>query len=223
MAKIKYIICVILLLISLLLTVGTIIILRNDRMQQPGVPSSDPYEVQTNGFGTGNTGTPATDAPTETTQPTETTTEATTEPTTQPTTEETTVPETTEDVVIDTGALAAKIAAEQIGKPYKYGTAGPDSFDTSGLVQYCFKQCGISVPRSNSALAETGYIVDKEDILPGDAVFFWSSTPGSAEYLGIYIGNGMVVAAMNSSKPVIEFNMNSSYYTEHFVFVRRFY
>ena len=80
-----------------------------------------------------------------------------------------------------------------------------------------------SVPRSNSSLAEYGYIVEKEDILPGDAVFFWSSNPGTAEYLGIYIGDGMVVAALNSSKPVVEFNMNSNYYTEHFVFVRRFY
>ncbi len=223
MARIKYIICVVLLLISLLLTVGTVLILRNGREQQPTAPSWDSLDDQTNGSTVQNTGSSVTDNPFETTQATEETTEVTTEPTTQPTTEETTVPVTTEQVATETGILVAKTAAEQIGKPYQYGTAGPDSFDTSGLVQYCFKQCGISLPRSNSALAETGYIVDKEDILPGDAVFFWSSTPGTAEYLGIYIGNGMVVAAMNASKPVVEFNMNSSYYTEHFVFVRRFY
>lgn len=223
MARIKYIICVVLLLISLLLTVGTVLILRNDRAQQPTLPSGDPIDSAPNSTNIQNTTSPATTPTTETTRATEETTEATTEPTTQPTTEETTIPETTVEVVSNVGALAAKTAAEQVGKPYKYGTAGPDSFDTSGLVQYCFKQCGISVPRSNSALAETGYIVGKEEILPGDAVFFWSSTPGTAEYLGIYIGNGMVVAAMNSSKPVIEFNMNSTYYTEHFVFVRRFY
>jgi len=152
------------------------------------------------------------------------TTAETTEPTTIPTTVETTVAtEATEVLSSDIGLQAAKIAMAQVGKAYQYGSAGPDAFDTSGLVQYCYKQCGISIPRSNSALASHGYIVEKEKILPGDAVFFWSSNPGTAEYLGIYIGNGMVVAALNSSKPVVQFDMNSSYYTEHFVFIRRFY
>ena len=151
------------------------------------------------------------------------TTEPTTEPTTAPTTEATTVPETTETMNADIGAKAAQIAVAQIGKPYQYGSAGPDAFDTSGLVQYCYKQCDISIPRSNSALAEHGYIVDKDKILPGDAVFFWSSNPGKAEYLGIYVGGGKVVAAFNSSKPVTQFDMNSAYYSEHFVFARRFY
>ena len=164
--------------------------------------------------------TPVTTLPPETT---EETTEPTTEPTTMSTTEATTVPETTEAVLADIGLEAAKIAKAQLGKPYQYGTSGPDSFDTSGLVQYCYKECGIQIPRSNSALASHGYIVDKADILPGDAVFFWSTNPGVAEYLGIYTGGGIVVAALNSSKPVMELNMNSSYYTEHFVFIRRFY
>jgi cell wall-associated NlpC family hydrolase len=161
-----------------------------------------------------------TTSPVETTQET---TEATTEATTMPTTEATTVPETTEAASADIGLKAAQVAAAQVGKTYQYGSAGPDAFDTSGLVQYCFKQCDISVPRSNSALAGYGYTVDKENIRPGDAVFFWSSTPGTPEYLGIYIGDGKVVAAFNSSKPVTQFDMNSTYYTEHFVCVRRFY
>lgn len=164
--------------------------------------------------------TPVTTLPPETT---EETTEPTTESTTAPTTEATTVPETTEATLADIGLKAAQIAKAQLGKPYQYGTAGPDSFDTSGLVQYCYKECGVQIPRSNSALASHGYIVDKEDILPGDAVFFWSTNPGVPEYLGIYTGDGIVVAALNSSKPVMELNMNSGYYTEHFVCVRRFY
>ncbi len=183
--------------------------------EQTSEPSTD-----TSGVSTLPPVIPTTTEPIETT---EETTEATTEPTTAPTTEATTVPETTEAVAADVGLKAAQIASAQVGKPYQYGSAGPDAFDTSGLVQYCYQQCGISIPRSNSSLAEHGYIVDKEDILPGDAVFFWSSNEGTAEYLGIYIGNGMVVAALNSSKPVTQFDMNSAYYTEHFVFARRFY
>ena len=159
----------------------------------------------------------------ETTAATTIATVETTVETTMETTEATTTPETIPETDPDIGAGAAEIAKQQVGKPYQYGTAGPDSFDTSGLIYYCYAQMNISVPRSNSGLAGFGYEVSKEDIRPGDGVFFWSSEPGEPEYLGIYIGDGKVVAAMNSSKPVVEFNMNSAYYTEHFVFVRRFY
>lgn len=214
----KIIISIFLLTFSLLLFIGAWFISKE--------PAEKPYGETnpiTDTSVSGNTTAPVvstTVPPNETTQET---TEATTEPTTMPTTEATTVPETTAALSADIGLKAAQIAAQQVGKPYQYGSEGPDAFDTSGLVQYCFKQCGISIPRSNSALAGHGYTVDKENIQPGDAVFFWSSTPGIPEYLGIYIGDGKVVAAFNSSKPVTQFDMNSTYYTEHFVFARRFY
>ena len=155
----------------------------------------------------------------ETTEATVETTVETTAETTEATTEPETIPVTDPSI----GEAVAEIARQQVGKPYQYGAAGPDMFDTSGLVQYCYAQVGISIPRSNSSLAKFGYVVDKEDLRPGDAVFFWSKEPGVPEYLGIYVGDGIVIAAMNQSKPVIEFNMNSNYYTEHFVCIRRFY
>ena len=226
MTQLKFKICVILLAFSLALTVGTVIILRgNEEQLNPQGNTSDTdttHQLQQSTATLPTFQQPSQTAP-ATEEGTEETTEVITEPITEATIEDTSEQEATETEANDIGSAIAAIAAEQVGKPYQYGTAGPDSFDTSGLVQYCFKECGISVPRSNSALAEYGYLVEKEDVQPGDAVFFWSGTQGIAEYLGIYIGDGMVVAAMNSSKPVIEFNMNSTYYTEHFVFVRRFY
>ena len=214
----KIIISVLLLTFSLLLIAGAWFI-KKGTLEKPNDETNPIKDSAVSDFTT----VPSiitTTSPAETTQET---TEATTEATTMPTTEATTVPETTEAASADIGLKAAQVAAAQVGKPYQYGSAGPDAFDTSGLVQYCFKQCDISVPRSNSALAGYGYTVDKENIRPGDAVFFWSSTPGTPEYLGIYIGDGKVVAAFNSSKPVTQFDMNSTYYTEHFVCVRRFY
>ncbi len=218
MNRIKLIISVFLLIFSLLLFAGAWFI-KKGTLEKPN-DETNPFKDSIVSDHTTVPSIITTTSPVETTQEA---TEATTEPTTVPTTEATTVPETTDAVAADIGLKAAQVAAAQVGKPYQYGSAGPDAFDTSGLVQYCYQQCGISIPRSNSALAEHGYIVDKEDILPGDAVFFWSSNEGTAEYLGIYIGNGMVIAALNSSKPVTQFDMNSAYYTEHFVFARRFY
>ena len=122
MTQLKFKICVILLVFSLLLTMGTVVILRNSRDQEQPLPSNVPVLDATEG----NSGQGLV-IPTEIT--TQATTEATmaaaTEPTTQPTTEETTIPETTEQVSGDIGILAAQTAAAQVGKPYKYGTAGP--------------------------------------------------------------------------------------------------
>ena len=160
-----------------------------------------------------------TEEATETTEAetTETTVEETTEP------EETTLPEDTTAPVLAVGDAIAKLAMDQIGKSYSYGGAGPDSFDTSGLIYYCYVQNEVSVPRTTGPQSTYGIEVSKENLAPGDAVYFWSSKAGLPEYGGIYVGGGMVVCAMNSSKPVTQFNMNSEYYTQHFVCARRLY
>lgn len=155
--------------------------------------------------------------------PTLETTEETTVATTVETTEATTVPETTAGGNYSIGLRAAELAKEQLGKPYVYGTEGPDSFDASGLLQYIYGELDISVPRSVKDQAAFGTEVDREDVQPGDAVFFYSDTPGTAQSVGIYVGDGIFIAAFNSSKPVMEQKFFGDYFTERFVCVRRFY
>ena len=55
---------------------------------------------------------------------------------------------------------------------YKYGAAGPNHFDCSGFVYYCFGQHGIKLPRSSKDMFLVGQKVKKEDLMPGDLVFF---------------------------------------------------
>lgn len=55
---------------------------------------------------------------------------------------------------------------------YKYGAAGPNHFDCSGFVYYCFGQYGIKLPRSSRDMFLVGQKVQKEDLQPGDLVFF---------------------------------------------------
>jgi LysM repeat protein len=55
---------------------------------------------------------------------------------------------------------------------YKYGAAGPNHFDCSGFVYYCFGQYGIKLPRSSRDMFLVGQKVRKEDLQPGDLVFF---------------------------------------------------
>ena len=122
-----------------------------------------------------------------------------------------------------TGVDIVSIAKAQVGKPFVYGTAGPDSFDSSGLTQYCYKVLGINIPRSVQGQADEGEPVEKEDLQPGDLVFFCGETKGKVQIVGIYIGDGKFIGAFNSSRPVVEVDMTTSYYTSHYECARRYY
>jgi len=164
----------------------------------------------------------ATEPSTEPTEPSSETTEPSTEPT-EPTSEPT---EPTEPPTIPTfatiGEQIAYFAKMQLGKPYLYGGSGPDAFDTSGFIYYCFRQNGIDAPRALKDQATFGIEVSKEDLQPGDAVFFWTDTPGKIQYPAIYIGDGKIIAARRTDYPVSEMSLSSSYYAERYITARRF-
>ena len=159
-----------------------------------------------------------------TTEPaTEPTTEPTTDPTPEPTTEPTTDPTEAEDEPASSlGDRVAELATDLVGSKYEYGGSGPKTFDTSGLVYYCFQENDVDVPRALSKQAKFGEKVSKEDLQPGDVLFFWTSEEGKVQYVGIYIGGGEFVAARNSEKPVSILGLNTKYFTERFLFARRF-
>ena len=89
---------------------------------------------------------------------------------------------------------------------YKYGAAGPNHFDCSGFVYYCFGQNGIKLPRSSRDMFLVGQKVAKEDLIPGDLVFF---SRGKLE-----IGHvGIVVEANVDSAHNFRFIHSSTYKT----------
>ena len=95
-------------------------------------------------------------------------------------------------------AAAAQVALQQIGKPYKWGSTGPSSFDCSGLVFYAFQQMGVTLPRTAAAMSQVGTPVSKSELKPGDLVFFYSPI----SHVAIYIGDGKVVNATTDGEPV---------------------
>ena len=95
-------------------------------------------------------------------------------------------------------ASAMKNALGKVGAPYRYGAAGPNAFDCSGLVHWAFRSAGKSLPRSSSAMSRTGTPVGKSDLQPGDLVFFYKPV----SHVAIYVGNGKVVHASNKKSPV---------------------
>ena len=68
-----------------------------------------------------------------------------------------------------------------------------------------------------------GTEISREDIQPGDVVFFYFEEEGEAEYVGIYIGGGKFIAARSTAGTVGEMDMNSSYYADRFVTARRYW
>ena len=98
------------------------------------------------------------------------------------------------------GATALAYARKQLGKPYRFGGAGPDAFDCSGLTLQAWKAAGITLPRVSQAQIGVGKPVAKSDLRAGDLVFFYSSTAPS--HVGLYVGNGVILHAPRTGKNV---------------------
>ncbi|WP_251094592.1 NlpC/P60 family protein [Streptomyces sp. Caat 7-52] len=86
---------------------------------------------------------------------------------------------------------AIAFARAQLGKPCLSGTAGPGSYDCSGLVQAAWKSAGVVLPRTAREQAATGTPVPPDQIRPGDLVFFHDDV----SHVGICTGDGMMIHA----------------------------
>jgi cell wall-associated NlpC family hydrolase len=113
------------------------------------------------------------------------------------------------------GAVAA--ARREIGAPYAFGGEGP-AFDCSGLVQWAFRQAGITLPRTSYAQYGVGAPVSSRAIQAGDLVFF--DTDGSgASHVGIATGPTSVISA--TTHGVMEHSIFGPYWGSHYVGARR--
>jgi cell wall-associated NlpC family hydrolase len=90
-------------------------------------------------------------------------------------------------------AAAVRYAMAQIGNAYVYGAAGPSAFDCSGLTMMAWAQAGVALPHSSSAQMGSGRSVSQSELQPGDLVFYYSPV----SHVGMYIGNGQIVNALN--------------------------
>ena len=95
-------------------------------------------------------------------------------------------------------AVALEVAKQQLGKPYVWGAAGPDSFDCSGLTMYAYGRAGIALPHYTGAQWNVGRHVDRSELQPGDLVFYYSDL----HHMGMYVGNGQVIHAPHTGDVV---------------------
>ena len=120
------------------------------------------------------------------------------------------------------GEQVVGIAAGLLGTPYLYGGDSPKKgFDCSGLVFYSFERMGLKVPRTAADQRKAAERIGRDDLEPGDLVFFRSSK-GRVDHVGIYAGAGRFIHAPNSGSVVSYAYLDDPYYRTHFVSAGRF-
>ena len=108
---------------------------------------------------------------------------------------------------VSAGASAAvNYARAQIGKPYQWGGAGPNSYDCSGLTMMAWRAGGVSLPHSSQSQYSGTTHIPLSAVQPGDLIFYYSDI----HHVGIYEGGGMIIAATHTGDYVREMSM---YYT----------
>jgi cell wall-associated NlpC family hydrolase len=95
-------------------------------------------------------------------------------------------------------AVAVRVALAQVGKPYHWASAGPGSFDCSGLTMYAWGQAGVGLPHSSRQQYASLPHVASAALQPGDLLFFGSPI----HHVGIYVGGGRMVDAPSTGRTV---------------------
>ncbi len=82
---------------------------------------------------------------------------------------------------------------------YVWGSSGPTGFDCSGLMLAAYRSVGIGLPHSSRAQANVGRAVSKDELKPGDLIFWYHPI----HHVGMYIGNGKIVHARNTRSDLV--------------------
>ncbi|WP_367318642.1 NlpC/P60 family protein [Streptomyces sp. HUAS ZL42] len=93
---------------------------------------------------------------------------------------------------------AIDFAYAQLGKPYEWGSTGPDSYDCSGLVGAAWRAAGVSLPRTVKQMYDAGRKVAQSDLQPGDIIYWYNDS----QHNGIYIGDGKAIHAPRTGKNI---------------------
>lgn len=131
---------------------------------------------------------------------------------------------TTEPTASTSSALGDQIVAlakQYLGTPYVLGGNGPSSFDCSGFTKYIYAQFGYSLNRTATDQLQNGVSVSRDELQPGDLVFFKYNTSKPVSHVGIYIGNGEFIHASTNRYMVQIDQMNTGHYANVYVYARR--
>lgn len=112
------------------------------------------------------------------------------------------------------------LAKDQLGIPYVYGGISRYGFDCSGFTYYVYGKHDMPLNRCADTQMENGIIVDREDLQPGDLVFFrYAGAPWLASHVGIYVGDNQMIHA--GSRGISYADLDMPYWANSYVGARR--
>ena len=113
-------------------------------------------------------------------------------------------------------------ALDLLGVPYRRGGSSPETgFDCSGFVSHVFREgLGLILPRSSKEMSKTGEAVSKDQLRPGDLVFF-NTMRAAFSHVGIYLGDNQFVHAPRSGGKVRVEDLRDGYWIKRFNGARR--
>ncbi len=111
-------------------------------------------------------------------------------------------------------------AMKYYGWEYTWGGSNPEEgFDCSGLVQWCYLQAGIELPRTSREQYDWCEEISVDDIVPGDLLFYQNeSSGGEIGHVAIYIGDGKVYEA---GDPIGVYDNNDNWHQENILYAGR--
>ncbi len=113
----------------------------------------------------------------------------------------------------------------QIGKPYRWGGSSPRTgFDCSGLVYYAYKDLvKFRIPRTANEMyhLRDAASVDRGELESGDLVFFRTRGRGSADHVGVYVGNGKFIQSPRTGRDIQITSLSEDYWQRHYVGAKR--
>lgn len=119
-------------------------------------------------------------------------------------------------------AGVTETARSQIGVPYRNGGDSPRTgFDCSGLVQWCYSVNGYSLPRRTEDMLRVGVPVPREELMPGDLVFFNVSRKRWGLHVGVYSGSGRFIHSPTPGSRVREESLYERYWLRTYIGARR--
>lgn len=121
------------------------------------------------------------------------------------------------------GQAIANYAMQYQGYPYVYAGEGPNAFDCSGFTKWVIlNTVGIDISHDMFAQYDMGTKVDRNNLQPGDIVFFQNTFRPGMSHNGVYIGGGQFIHAENESTGVRISDINSDYYSSRWYGAVRF-
>lgn len=115
------------------------------------------------------------------------------------------------------------VAFDFLGVTYKYGGMDVEKgIDCSYFMQTVYRSLGTVLPRTSRLQFKIGKKIKKDELVPGDLVFFKKYPNGSRiSHVGMYIGNDEFIHASSGSKKVTISSLNETYFRKRFIGARR--